>query len=1044
MIKLKKILPLIVALSLPVVSIAQNEKGELTVSGRIVDDSNKKPLAGIRISQPGISSAMTDDEGKFTIKVSSRDTELKISGPGYQAKRIAIKGRESFIVSLQEEGFKSVYHFVGTPLGEVNNAEITASTVVIDDNNTNSIAMTPEQLLQGRVPGLNTMLRSGMVGNGGNMFLQGFNSIYTNTQPLLVVDGMVIENQSYGMSLIENCINTPFGAIDVKDISRITVMKDGASIYGVKGANGVIFIETLRSKDLATQINATALFGMMLKPNYIPMLNASEHKKYLADMYQSGGMSVTDMQKLAIFNPVKPTTQSWGVEGNADYYRYNKETDWQDELFEESYIQKYGLSVTGGDDIALYAVTLGFTSREGIIRGTDYNRFNARINTDINFSPKLKVKTNMSFVYGKRNIADEGGAFATNPIYSSLVKSPFMAPNIYNELDKMSPNLENVDVLGFSNPVALINRSQQEGSNYRFLGTIGFDYTPIKGLNIASNFGLHFNKEREKVFYPSNGMVYDTLSTALVTNKLQHRVERLFSLFNETNATYTHKFASDNVLTGTAGMRYQHTSAEDDWGKGYNSASDNYRSINYGLSSLRQAGGSLGEWNWLAYYMNLSYALKNRYYLNATISADASSRYGSAINNFQIFPAISGAWMLSSEEFMKSVDWIDMLKIRAGYSVTGNDDIGNYTARHYYNSQNMLGNYGLIRGNIVNSNLKPERKENAVIGLDLALLNERLSLSAEFYKSRISDLITHSTASPISGFNTYISNGGEMENRGVDLGLQGRIINSAVKWDMGITASFNKNKITKLQNNSYLTEICNGTILTQVGQPIGLFYGYKTDGVYSTAAEAATNQLYHRSGLNDLPFTAGDVRFVNMNGDRYIDKDDMQVIGNPNPDVYGGAFTSVQWKNFTLSAQFTYSVGNDVYNYTRRELESMSTMANQTKAVLNRWKVDGQQTNTPKAVIGDPMDNSRFSDRWIEDGSFLRLKNITLQYDIPVSNSIITGMQVYGVAENLFTITGYKGYDPEFNASINPLAYGVDAFSTPLCRTFYVGIRIGL
>ncbi|WP_163221007.1 SusC/RagA family TonB-linked outer membrane protein [Bacteroides sp. 214] len=1025
----------------------QTTESDLKISGRVIDAATSTPLPGIRISLPGVSAAMTDDNGDFTIKVPSYSVELLISGPIYQQKRVATKGKKEIVIRLNDQSANTVYKDVLTPLGNMNNSQLTNAVTMLDGDNSFATVITAGELLQGNVAGLNTILRSGAEGAGTNMFLRGFNSIYSNNQPLLVIDGVVIENQSAGVSLADGYVSTPLGIIDIKDIQRMSVLKDGGSLYGVKGANGVIIIETLRSKEVATRISIQAITGMNMTPASIPMLNGSQQKKYLTDLYQSTGKYTTEqIQNLPFINQQKPVEQNWGYEGNRDYYRYNKSTNWQqDELFNESFKQNYSLAVTGGDDIAVYALTLGFQRNEGLIKGTDYTRFNARINTDIRLSLKANVHTSMNFVYGKKNLREDGSLKSTNPIYSSLVKSPFMSPNVYNESNLMSPNLEGVDIFGFSNPRAIAKNVEMENSNYTFLGAVEADYEIVKGLKASTLVGLRFSKEREIIFLPQSGINYDTLSTAIVTNQTQHRVERLMMLTNETRLNYVHSFGFDNKLDATIGMRYQNTNVEDDWGKGYNTASDDFKSINYGLNTLRQAGGSLGEWNWLAWYANVNYAYKNRYFVTGTASFDASSRYGENISNYQTYPAISAAWLISSEEFMRNMPAFDLLKLRASYSLSGNDDIGNYAARHYYKAQNILGNYGLVRGNLVNLSLKPEKNAKFNIGLDMAFLNERLSISMDYYKNSISDMITYSPVSPIAGFSTYVSNGGKMQNKGFELAINARLLNlPALKWDVAANASFNKNKVISIPGGSYQTEIADAVILTQEGSPMGLFYGYKTDGVYATEASAKAENLHHMSGLSKLAFGAGDVRFVNMNNDDLIDEKDMVVIGDPNPDVYGGFSTALRWKRFSLSAMFSYSVGGDIYNYTRRELESMSTLANQTKVVLNRWKVEGQATDTPKATLGDPMGNARFSDRWIEDGSFLKFKNLTIAYDIPIKSSILTGLQVYAVGENLATLTKYKGYDPEFSVSTNPLGYGIDAFVTPSSRTFYVGVKFGL
>ncbi|WP_243348796.1 SusC/RagA family TonB-linked outer membrane protein [Parabacteroides sp. FAFU027] len=1046
MMKLPHILLTLVAAMFVAIMPVRAQKGELKITGKITDASTGTPLAGANVSVEGYSAAMTNDSGLFVVKVKSCFDELTITRPAYQGKRLALKGNKNVNVALFEEGYASVFKNALTPMGEVNNSRLTSAVKTLDQDFSLRPVSSADQLLQGNVAGLNGLTRSGMEGAGLNFFLQGFNSIYTNNQPLLVVDGMVVENHSNGISLIDGYIATPMGTIDVRDIQRISVIKDATTIYGVKGANGVILIETLRSKDQATQIKMQAQTGINLRPTELPLLSAAQQKSYLIDMYKSTGKySATDIQNLAFVNQTKPVLYNWGYEGNEDYYKYNQNTNWQKELFQQGIKNKYTMNVTGGDETAIYAISLGYLLNEGLVKGTDYSRFNARVNSEIKFTKDLKVRTGMSFVYGSKNLASQGAVSTVNPIYTSLVKSPFTSPYVYNQEGLRSPNTEDVDMFGNSNPVKMQDATQIN-SNYGFLGNFTIDYQILKSLKFSSMSGLNYNKDRERVFLPSEGIVYEELPISVVTNKQQHRVERLFSLTNETKLNFNTNVKEDQNLNVNAGFRYMTSKAEDDWGKGYNSSSNYYRSISYGLSALRQVGGSLGTWNWLSYFASADYSIKDRYFLNATASADASSRYGSGVGQYQVYPSVSGAWLISSEGFMKDASAVDMMKLRAGYYASGNDDIGNYTARYYYVPQNMLGNYGLVRGNIINTNLRPERHNKFALGFDLAVLNERASMSVDLYHTRVSDMITNSKLSPLAGFQTYISNGGEMTNRGIDLTFNGRLLNGPVKWDMGLTVSHYKNKITKLDGDAYLTSVGAGYVQTKVGQPLGVFYGYKTEGVYATSAQASANQLYTMVGAVKTPFTAGDVRFKNLSGsDNLIDANDMTVIGDPNPDIYGGLNTSVKWKKFNVSALFTYSLGNEVYNYTRQVLESIKTFDNQTQAVLNRWKVEGQVTDMPKAVYGDPMQNSRFSDRFVEDGSYVKLKNVTFSYDVPVKKlSFLDGLQVYAVVENLCTITKYKGYDPEFSLSGNPLGYGVDCFNTPLARSFYVGVKIGL
>lgn len=1032
-----------------VLSVSAQENTRL-VTGKVLSETDQTALPGISVSVLNLASAMTADDGSFSLNLPSLDVELTVSGPGYQSKKVALRGRSQLLIKLHEDEFSnSVYKEVLMPLGTVNNSHLSSAAVFLDQDRSAEVATMPEQLLQSKVSGLNTMFRSGMEGSGANLFVRGFNSLYASNQPLLVIDGMVLENEQFGSSLIEGYVSTPLGAIDIQDIDRITLIKDASSVYGVKGSNGALLIQTKRTTDLATKINILAIQGLSLQPENVPVLNATDAKRFLIDMYQSAGQySVADIQALPFVNQELPEQEAWGYSGNEDYYRYNKMTDWQNEIFRPAYKQQYSLNVSGGDEVAVYGLSLGYVNKESVVEGSDYNRFNARINTGITFNPAIQVFTNMSFVYGIKNLPNEGSASYLNPIYAALVKAPFTAIHVYDQHNLRSPRFEDVDFFGNANPSVVANLSNTENSFYRFLGNIDLNINITEQLKLTSNFGIDYNKERERIFYPMGGIPYESIPLAAVNNQQQHRVERLFSIFNETRLHYEKAFAHDRRLDASLGLRYMTSRAEDDYGLGYNSSSNYFISIGSGSNKLFHTGGTLGNWNWLAAYANVDYNHKNRYFVNALLSYDASSRYGSDIAAFQAFPSIGAAWLISSEEFMKHTEWIDLLKLRANFSMTGNDGVGNYTARRYYVTQNFLGNYGLVRGNLVNNELKPERNNKLGFGLDLALLNEKISISVDLYQNQIKDMLIYADAPAYSGFRCYMENGGEMQNRGLDISLNTRLLQTtSLRWDLGLVLSHYQNEILSLSTGDFNTDIASGLVRTEVGKPLGIFYGYKTAGIYQTADQAASEQLYKMVGTAKLPYTAGDVRFVNVsNEDDLINENDMLQIGDPNPDLFGSFWTDLSWKRIKLAAVFRYSLGNDVYNYTRRNLESMSSFNNQTQAVLNRWRSEAQTASLPRAVYGDPMGNAAFSDRWIEDGSYLKLKNLSLSYEIPIQNGVLRSLMVYGAAENLFCLTRYKGYDPEIisSSAALPLYYGIDAFSTPTCSTFYIGIKLGL
>jgi hypothetical protein len=388
---------------------------------------------------------------------------------------------------------------------------------------------------------------------------------------------------------------------------------------------------------------------------------------------------------------------------------------------------------------------------------------------------------------------------------------------------------------------------------------------------------------------------------------------------------------------------------------------------------------------------------------------------------------------------------IQNLKLRASYGLTGNYDIGNYAAKQYYVSQNFLGVQGLIRGNIANPQLKWETVTKANLGLDVSLFNERLNLTFDYFNNDAKDLITYEPVPAASGFEYVITNNGAMRTKGFDFTINGRAINKAVKWDLGFNFSKYKNEITKVPGDQLLNQFAGATYITKVGDQANLFYGYKTNGIYSTQNLADAAGLSYLNSLGTaVPFQAGDVIFADLNNDKIIDENDRQVIGNPNPDFVGAISNSITYKKWSFDALLSFSLGNDVYNYQRNVLESMSSYENQTPNVINRWRVEGQVSDVPRAAWGDPAGNARFSDRWIENGSYLRLRSATINYNFSFKDKAIKYAKVYLMGNNLVTFTKYLGYDPEFSSGNGLFTQGVDSGLEPQFRTVQLGVRIGL
>ena len=532
------------------------------------------------------------------------------------------------------------------------------------------------------------------------------------------------------------------------------------------------------------------------------------------------------------------------------------------------------------------------------------------------------------------------------------------------------------------------------------------------------------------------------------------------------------------------GFRMASYGYSDSFSEGYNNGNDKTPNISYRLDYLGN-GGVNDRWVNLAYYANVDYNFLNRYFFKLIASAESSSRFGKEAENgvklggvkWGIFPSLQAGWVMSNEKWF-NVSFIDYARLTAGYEMSGNDDLDYYATRTYFQNIKFLDRATALElANIANPKIQWETTHRLNAGLQLNMFRNRLALGVDVFRSVTTDLLTRRTVSDITGLSRQWTNEGELRNTGASVNVNAVLVNTKdFKWNLGFSVAHYKNEITKLpltENNVIRTfaldekaqkiasseKVLSGytssiygqdNILTAVGEAAGVFYGYKTAGVFSTTAEAKAAGLKYPTGLSSQPsrdFKAGDVHFVDQNGDGWINEADRVKIGDPNPDLYGNIFTTLTYKRFTLDVNFKYSLGNDIYNYQRMQLESANNIWNQTTAVVNRWRTEGQKTNQPRTMSSESLNwvnNERFSDRWIEDGSFLKLKRVRLTYELPVSLSWLQGFSVWGEANNVVTLTKYLGSDPEVTAGNGVLYQGIDSGMLMQNRSFNLGLTINL
>lgn len=1043
---LLKILIALGLLTLQLVISAQDETtAGIQITGEVLRADTNEPVGDALVNCSNFSSTFTAGNGTFTIEVRSANDVISVSADGFHPKDILLAGRtrlKIFMSSNELFSFHEEAHF-----GYFAKKHIYTTQSVASVNNFTEAAKlnlgSGEAGFDGRIAGLENITRNGIKGAGSDLFLRGFSSLYGNNQPLVIVDGMIFDINSYGTSLIDGYRHNALSGIAEYDIENVTVVRDAASIYGAKASNGVIFIRTSKATKQATVIDLIMSGNMEMAPRNIPMMGAEQYRTFLNEMLLSKGLTADSIGRMPFMN-FDPSVQG--------FYNYQNNTDWQKKVFADNYSSNVGMKIKGGDDVALYALSVGFSQQNGTVIGSDNSKFNFRFNSDINFSPKITLNSNISFNYNKKNVSATNIESSYDAVSQARIKAPFLQEYIQNNEGIASPDLSNYDFLSVSNPVSLITFGKNEDMNYRLFGSFNFNWEIARNLTASNLIGMSFDKQRESIFIPRAGVAPDTTDVGIIENQMKARVLRHFVINNDFRLQYQPSLGANHWLMVLAGARLNVNTLEEDWGADYNSANDQIRSLGNGNFLLRQKGGTIGDWSNLVWYLHTDYRLNNKYLFTFNLGLDGSSRYGMDAEGikmfdtrFGIYPAVAAAWIVSAETFMADVQFLELLKLRASFGLTGNDDIGNYTAQKYYVEKNLLGYQGIMQGNLWNPTLGAEKTSKMNIGLDMSFFKERFSASVDLFQNKTTNMLDFVVASSLTGFYGYYANLGGFTTSGIDVMASSRVINRPLKWDIGIVVSKYTTNVDEIFDNKRITEVFGANILTEAGNPIGLFYGYKTKGVFATDAEAQQTGLNNRMPNESLvPFRGGDVIFDDHHQDGIIDENDMQVIGDPTPNFTGEIYTQLKFKRITLNASVGFSYGNDVFNHMRYSLENMASANNQTDAVVNRWRHQGQNTAIPRAEFDDPMGNSRFSDRWIEDGSYARVKNITLSYMLPFVSNLVQYSEVYVSGINLFTFSNYLGLDPEFSLNGFALTKGIDAGMIPQNKMVLLGIKIGL
>ena len=1039
----------------------------VTLRGLVTDQATKKPLAGIQLQALGNIryTAMTEEDGTFVIKVPVFATALYVFASDYMSQQVPIVAGDStqhLAISMLHDRFQPMYG-TGTDYTAKSTAQVTRFGVTVDNEISEKLGAD-----------VRAIMHSAALDGGASMFVRGLNSITADAQPLIVIDGIEQDMQRDRYSLHDGQFNNILANISPDDIEKVTVLKNATALYGARGANGVVLIDTKRGHSMATRIDANVSAGVTLLPKLPTLMNASQYRAYAAEM-------------LGTIDGIMEKNIDFRFLGDNPYYyhTYHNETDWTDEVYRTALTQNYSINVQGGDDIGMYNLSVGYVDAQYTAKDNSFNRMNVRFNTDIKILYNLKTKFDISIARTNNSLFDNGmpadftEGTVVSPTALALIKAPLLSPYVYNSLlnngqggysDLLSGYDDLFSQLGNSyslaNPLAIINYGEGDNKNKAentyFNVRVEPTYQLTDDLSFTAMLSYTLDRNAQRYFRPYTGVPsFSIPGLGRVYAKTESMFAKENNIVAKLQADWHHQWGAHSV-TAFAGGRYNaFTYDTNDVGvQATGETSDKNPSL--GWSGFHSVDGANDEWKQIQWYGNVDYNYMNRYFATLSLLGEANSRFGDNADGLKlfgvkwaVFPSVQLGWVLTNESWFPKKAAINYLRLQAGFDISGNDGISNYAARTSYSTVRYnLGAIGTQLTNVGNDNIQWESTKKMNVGLQGYLLNNRLGVRFDYFIHNTDNLLTlKSFSTPIAGINRYWSNGGSLQNTGFEAAVTAKpVVSKDWNVELGASVGHYVNKVKTLPDGSYTSSVYgDDNILTSEGNPVALFYGYRTAGVFSTDAEAkaAGNNGYlymeDNAGIRH-DFVAGDVHFVDLNGDGKISEADKTVIGDPNPDIYGNIFATVSWKQFTLNVGFNYSLGNDVFNYQRSILNAGSNFYNQQVAEVGRWRYEGQQASLPRANYGDPMGNNRFSDRWIEDGSYLRLKTLSLTYRVPVPGSWtwLQGLTVWAEAQNLLTFTKYLGSDPEFSAGYGVLYQGIDTGNLAQSRSFTAGLKINL
>lgn len=980
-------------------ALAQNSQ---VVRGVVLDDAGLSVI-GASVSIKGISGqgTMTDMDGNFTLSVGKGST-LVISYLGYHTKEVLINEQTDVKVVLKENT-KQLDEIVVVGYGVVKKKDLTGSVSSVGaDILKDKPVADMGQALQGRAAGVQ-VLNSGAPGDNVVMRIRGMGSVNA-ADPLIVIDGVPTD------------LN--LNALNQNDIESVDVLKDASAtaIYGSRGANGVVMVTTKKGKAGEGKISVAANFSVQQKTSTPKLLNASQFASMHNEMMANAGKA----QNPAFADPLS----------------LGRGTDWLDAMFRTANMQNYSVSYSGGNEKSNYYVSGGVLDQEGIVINTSFRRFSFQFNGESKVKSWLKFGNAITLSHdikksGSYNVRDAMAALPTQPIY--------------NEDGTYSGPEERAEWAGdMRNPIGMAQLNTNQTKGYNLLGNVYAEIDLFGKVKVKSLAGIDAKFWDGSSFSPK----YDWKPIPVPSSEKNENSNKSLTYLWDNTATYMETFADKHDLTVMIGSSAQNNVYNKISAGRREFLSDDYNQIDNGLKG-QLAGGSKSDWSLLSFMGRANYTFDNKYLLTATIRRDGTSRIAKK-NRWGTFPSFSAAWRASEESFFPTNDWVSDVKLRAGYGVTGNQaPLSNYahitrmkTGQYVFNGNEVSTIYPLV---MPSPNIKWETVKQANVGFDVALVKQRLNLTFDAYIKNTTDMLVPMAVPITSGYSDTsvpMINAGKMQNKGWELTISSQNMKGDFEWYTDFNVSFNKNKVKKLNDGTPLGFNTINMSFAQrhvEGQPGGSFYGFVTDGLFQNWDEV-NNYALQQQGADPYTSTApGDIRFKDLNNDGVINDDDRTLIGNPSPEWTFSMNNTFAYKNFDLEVFLQGVAGNDILNGNRIWQEGMSVIQNQTTKVLNRWTGEGTSNSVPRAVFSDPNQNTRLSDRWVENGSYLRLKTLTLGYTLPqklTERMYLSNVRFYFSGHNLLTLTKYSGFDPEVSVG------GVDLGTYPVTRNYSFGVNV--